>query len=219
MTIARLKCTAVAAALLLAGASAQADTLINEGFESFATLGANGWLLINSGALPGSTSLAQGDVGIFPAQSGSPESYVSGNYNNAVAGGYINSWLITPEFSTAVAGSITFWARADILAGFSDKVAYGISNAGSGDFTGTSLSAPITLTGTWAPITLGFAARGVGTVARFAMVYTGLADTSNYIGIDSVSVVNAVPEPTSWLMLGAGLMGLSILRRRAAVKR
>jgi hypothetical protein len=219
MTIARLKCTAIAAALLLGGASAQADTLINEGFESFATLGANGWLLLNSGALPGTTSLAQGDVSIFPAQSGSPESYVSGNYNNATVGGYINSWLITPQFSTAAAGTITFWARADIAPGYSDKLAYGISNAVSGDFASGSLSAPITLTGTWTPITLNFAARGAGTVARFAMVYTGLADTSNYIGIDSVSVVNAVPEPTSWLMLGAGLMGLSILRRRATANR
>jgi hypothetical protein len=47
--------------------------------------------------------------------------------------------------------------------------------------------------------------------------YVGAADSSNYIGIDTVTVT-AVPEPSTWLLMGLGLAGVAAVRRRTAVK-
>jgi hypothetical protein len=77
-----------------------------------------------------------------------------------------------------------------------------------------TLSAP-TVVGTadWVKYSFQIAAQGTGTTARFAVNYVGSADTANYVGIDSVTVT-AVPEPSSVLMLGAGLAGLAAWTRR-----
>jgi hypothetical protein len=49
---------------------------------------------------------------------------------------------------------------------------------------------------------------------RFAFRYTGEASVANYIGIDTVSVT-AVPEPSTYAMMGLGLAALALVRRRA----
>jgi PEP-CTERM motif len=212
MNTTRMKRTALAVILMGMGAVSQAATLISEGFESFASLGASGWVLTNASDPTGSTNFSAGDPSLFNAQGGSAASYVAGNYNNAAAGGTVNNWLITPSFSTAVAGSISFWARADITPGFSDSLAFGLSQGGSkiSDF---SLGKAVTLGGVWTEYSVNFAAQGAGSVGRFAINYSGPADTSNYIGVDTV-MVTSVPEPSTWLMMGIGLAGLAGAARR-----
>ncbi len=217
MTIARLKTTAIALACLAAGASAQAITLIDEGFNSFAALSGAGWVLSNQSSPVGTTGLYQGDGTLFAAQAGAADSYVAGNFNAAAAGGTLSAWLITPQFSTAADVTVTFYARADIIAPYFDQIAFGFSS-GSSSSAAFTLGSATTLSGGWTQYTGTIAAQGAGSVGRFAIAYIGNADDANYIGIDSLTV-NAVPEPSTWLMFGAGLASLAgLARRRLAVK-
>lgn len=223
MTVVKSKCTVIAAVLIVLGTSANADTvLLNEGFASLAGLAGNGWVLTNNSTPLGSTGWFQGDAGIFAAQAGAPESYAAANFNNAAVGGTISNWLITPTFSTATAVAISFWARADAFAGFADHLAYGLSATGSSNTADFTLGALVTVPTTgWTQYTLSSAAKGAGTFARFAVNYSGSADVSNYLGIDTLSVTSVaavVPEPSTWLMLGLGLLGLTAVRRRRPLR-
>lgn len=212
MTIARFKTTAIAVACLAAGASVQATTLIDEGFNSFAALSGAGWVVLNESAPVGSTGLFQGDGTLFAAQAGAADAYVGGNFNAGAPGGTLSAWLITPQFSTATDIEVSFYARADIIAPYFDQIAFGFSS-GSSSSAAFTLGSATTLSGGWAQYTGTIAAQGAGSFGRFAIAYVGNADDANYIGIDSLTV-NAVPEPSTWLMFGAGMLGLAGLARR-----
>jgi hypothetical protein len=221
MTMSRLKSVAAAAALLVAGSAAQAVVLVSEGFEDRNTLTPAGWVITNNGTPTGTTiPWYQGDQNIFTAQSGSANSYLASNYNNAAAGGYINSVIATPVFATDFATTVTFSARADIAPGYFDFLSWGFSSGSSTQGLFTAVGSTVA-TGAWTQYTATLAAQPSGSTGRFVIVYSGPADFANYVGIDTLTVSNTalVPEPTSWLMLGAGLMGLSILRRRTAAQR
>lgn len=197
--------------------SAQAASLLSEGFDNVANLSSQGWVLSNTSAPVGTTGWYQGVESIFPAHSGEAGSYAAANYNNAAAGGILNNWLITPEFSTGANGAtVSFWLRADAATGFSDQLSFGFSN-GSSDLGAFSMSTPVTIgTDGWMRYAFDVAAGGN---ARFAMQYTGSADFANYVGIDTLSIdaipaAAAVPEPTTMAILFAGVMGLAMSRRR-----
>jgi len=67
-----------------------------------------------------------------------------------------------------------------------------------------------------------FQVTGVGTSAlNFSdvlLLNSQLAELPVQITNGSLSTVNAVPEPSTWLMLGAGLAGLGFMRARAGGK-
>ncbi len=196
-------------ALLVSGmmTSASAAVVIAEGFDNVGDLQSKGWILDNSSTPAGSTSWYQGDQIQFAAQSGAPESYIAANFNNAAAGGTLNNWLYTPEFSTLVGVTVSFWLNAADAAGFSDKIAYGFTDASGVAADLVSLTVG---TNGWTQYSAYIGPRA-GT-ARFAFQYFGDADTANYVGLDSVVV--DVPEPASILILAAGAMGLVATRRR-----
>ncbi|SEL83821.1 PEP-CTERM protein-sorting domain-containing protein/MYXO-CTERM domain-containing protein [Roseateles sp. YR242] len=204
------------AALALVGAmaSAHADaTLISEGFDNVANLTSSGWQILNLNTPAGLTSpWVQGDETVFTALSGAGNSYISSNFNNAAAGGSLASWLITPVFSTAENLVITFWAKADIIDGYYDQLAFGLVDA-AGNPSSLVLDTQVTVTGDWSQYTLSLAGLGAGTTARFAIEYVGSADLSNYVGVDNLAVT-AVPEPGSFALAGLGLIGLVAVRRR-----
>lgn len=205
-------------ALAISGAmaSAQAGVLLEEGFDNVPGLASKGWVLTNASAPPGVTgTFYQGDQTQFESHSGAPESYAAANYGSAAAGGQLNNWLITPEFSTALGATVSFWLRGGEALDFTDSVSFGFSN-GSSELSAFNLLPTVTVAaGEWVKYVFNLdATAGTG---RFAINYTGAADTSNYLGVDSLSISDLaaeVPEPASILILAAGAMGLVAARRR-----
>jgi hypothetical protein len=92
---------------------------------------------------------------------------------------------------------------------------YGLTDAIHATAGAASQAFVSTLTGTndWETETLDFVATGSTTT----ILLVGSAG-DNYIGLDNVGVVlisgPAVPEPTSIAMVGVGMAGLDLLRRR-----
>jgi hypothetical protein len=201
-------------ALALSGsvASAQAGVAVNEGFNDVTTLGAKGWVMTNASTPGGTTGWFQGDHGMFPAQAGAAESFIAADFNNAPVGGTLSNWLITPEFSNETDVFVSLWLRGIADDGYSDNVAFGFSN-GSIDFADFTIAQTVTVpTGDWTRYDLYLGAHGTGATGRFAIQYTGAADTSNYVGVDSLTVT--VPEPSTMLVMMTGLMGVAAMRRR-----
>lgn len=206
-------------ALAIAGAmtTAQATVVINEGFETASTL--TGWSLVNASTPTGTAPLTwfQPNAGVTTAQSGSDYSYRIANYNSAAVGGILNDWLVTPVFSTLNGATVSFWLTGEAYPDTSDNVSYGFIDA-TGAFTSLVLSTAVTVTtGVWTQYTATIGAN-VAATSRFAINYFGNADTSNFVGVDSLIVdvadATAVPEPTSIAILAAGFMGLAAARRR-----
>ena len=211
---------ATAALIAMAATAAHADgppPLLSEGFDSVAGL-SSGWTLTNASTPGGTTGWFQGDAGIFAAQAGAADSYIAANFNNAPLGGTISNWLIGPTFSTELAGTVSFWARGAADEGFADHLDFGISDSGSSAIGSFVLGSVVTVSGDWTQYSFNYSAHGAGSTARFGIHYTGLADESNYVGIDTVTVT-PVPEPSTWLLFGAGLLGLVIRSRRRAAAR
>jgi hypothetical protein len=207
---------ALASGLSFSAASG-AVTLIEEGFDNIASL-ADVWSLVNQSTAGGLTAtFFQGSTAVFDAQAGAANSYIASNYEVAAPGGTVSNWLVTPSFSTEVAGSVSFWLRGDPFEGTQDVVKYGfIDVAPSGTAAGTFASSTTVTANTagWQQITVSFAAGGAGSVGRFGWEHGNVA--ANYIGIDSVLITNvsAVPEPAESLLLSLGLLGVFLMRRR-----
>jgi len=209
-----LRCAAAAAVLALAAGAAHAQVVVvNEGFGNVAALPASGWALVNASAPVGSTGWFQGDQTIFPAFAGAPEAYIASNFNSAAAGGTIANYLFTPLFTTQGGGTVSFWARSAGDEGFADHLRVGRTAGGSapGDFI--QVGPDITLTDSWTQYSFTIAAQGVGATGRAAIEYFGVADTSDYVGVDSLNV-NVVPEPETWALFGLGLAALGVVTRR-----
>ena len=215
MPISRLKTTLLASAMALAG-TANAATLLNEVFSgSLSALTTAGWVVTNLSSTVGTTSWFRPvDTDIFAAQDGSAN-YIAANYNSGVVGGTVDNWLITPTFSTATAGLVDLWIYSAGDAGYTDTVKFGFSTTGSSATSAFTTGSLVTVAGTWTEYTFAFAAAGAGSTARFAVEYTGNADTLDQIGIDSLTITTAaVPEPTTWTMFAFGAAALAAAARR-----
>ena len=208
------KKTLVALALIGASAAAQSEVLVSENFNNVASLNGSGWVMNNNSTPVGTVAnWFQGDQTTFAAQAGPANSYAAANYNNAAVGGTLDNWLITPVFDTTNDVTVSFWARSDQFADYRDHLAVGLSKGSGTALTSFVLGNAFEVAGDWAHYTVTLASQGWGSTGRLAFQYTGDADMSNYVGIDTLTVTR-VPEPASLLLLGAGLMGLVASRRR-----
>jgi len=213
----------IAGALCAGVGAAQAQqVLLSEGFDNVPNLSTAGWVIGNMSTPVGDVTEGwyQGtpDPTRFAAQIGFPTSYAASSFNTAAAGGTLSNWLITPSFSTASDTQISFWVRGANDAGFFDSFSYGLSSGSSDSAAFSLLPTSVAPTADWTQVTLTLPAQGAGTIGRLAIVYSGAADTSNYIGIDTLSVT-AVPEPQTWLLSAAGLAAcIAVVRRRKSAR-
>jgi len=211
----------LAAAMLTLAASAHADpTLINEGFDDITTLAGAGWSFQNDSvpATPGE-SWFQGDNTLaFTAQSGAANSYIASSFLAAEPGGFIDNLLVTPFFSLESDVLLTFWARSQIVPGFTDTFAVlAGTTAGSALEVVSEVLGATVAAGDWTQYSVLLTGQGAGSVGRFGFEYFGPSDSSNYLGIDTVTVT-AVPEPGTYLLMGLGLAALGALRSRKAAR-
>jgi hypothetical protein len=195
--------------------SPQSAVIFSENFDDVSNL--PGFLQVNASS-PGNSSFFQGNESVFAAHSGAANSYIAANFLSPANGaGFIDSYLISPVLTLNAASTLSFFTRtAD--AGFTDKLEVRFSSGSGSDIsTFTTLLTTVGADGTFPSD--GFqqfvATLPVTGTGRFAFRYFGDSSTADYIGIDTVSVTSAVPEPSTYAMMGLGLAALALARRKA----
>lgn len=201
------------AALAPSGAGAAGAVILTENFNQVGALG--NWVQVNH-SLPPGQGWFQGNPGVFGSQSGPADAYIGANYLSAALGsGSIDNWLITPELMLYGPTQLSFFTRTESVPGLNDmlEVRFSAGTDTSGFSTLlTTIGGPSAYPGSWQQITADLSLSGSG---RFGFRYSGDAAVANYIGIDTVRVMNAVPEPSAYIMLGLGLAVVSLLRRKS----
>lgn len=213
------KFTRMTGAVLLACAawaplSSHAVEVLSEGFGYVSNL--SGWSQLNNSMPPG-TGWFQGATDVFGAQRGPGNSYAAANYLGAANGmGVVDNWLITPTLALSGISTLSFWTRSEGAAGFSDLLEVRFAS-GSGSTADDFDVLLLTIGGEagypsqWQQWSTNLTVEGEG---RFAFRYVGDAATLDYVGLDTVRVVTAVPEPSSYLMLLGGLVAIGAGARR-----
>ncbi|HEX8785120.1 MAG TPA: choice-of-anchor J domain-containing protein [Telluria sp.] len=213
--------TALLSLAALGSTAARADgvQVLDEGFASVANL--NGWVQMNDSTPPGNAWF-QGNSALFPAQAGAPDAYAAASFLSAANGmGHVDNWLITPTLDLSGLTTLSFFTRSAGEPGFNDVLELRFSSGAGTDAAGfttllTTVGGAADFPSAWTRFSASLAITGSG---RFAFRYVGPADILSQVGLDSVSVVTAVPEPASWMMLAMGAGLLPLLGRSARPSR
>jgi len=215
--------------LVAAAGSAQAVTVLSEGFDNVAGLAATGWVQVNNSTAPVGTGWFQGNAGVFTAFSGAANSYAAANFVGTTSPtGAISNWLILPTMTLDSSSVLSFLVR-NAGDGFLDKLEVRLSTNGAstnvgatsssvGDFGIMLGSYSSDTAGGWVGLSYSLFGLSAPTTGRLAFRYVvdNVATAGNYIGIDDVLVTAAVPEPATYLLMALGVAGLMLRRRHSA---
>lgn len=205
----------------------QAAVVFQEDFDNVA--GLSGWQNVNNSDAPGPNSWFQGNNVIFPQHS--TTGYAAANYNATTGANEISVWLTTPTILVDNTYQLSFWTRTVELAAFADSLEVRMATAGTsvgstatsvGDYTNlmAHINPGLTLTGypeAWTNYVVTVTGLSGPTNVSFGFRYhvpNGGPEGSNsdYIGLDSVTVIT--PEPASMAVIGLGMAAMARRRKR-----
>jgi hypothetical protein len=133
-------------AAMLIGGAVNAQTLLYEGFDSFAGALSNGWSQVNNSNPQGPTMWEQGSgtIGVATGHSGDSTSYISDTYTATSevgsGSGNISDWVISPEVTVENGDSITLWTISFNSASFPDRLEVRMSATGGSSVGGDDAS-------------------------------------------------------------------------------
>lgn len=204
--------------------AAQASTVLYATFDNFA---ASGWTAKNVDYMtrtenPGYPSWFQGNPEVFSAQSGAASSYFASDKTARVPTGEASvTFLISPAFEipyNASTVTLSFYTRSSDEGTGGDRLLVNYIGANWNPVYDSNVIGYVgdnqhPYPSEWTKYTYQLPA-WQGSSMRIALMY-GLTTESSYVGIDTLAVtINAVPEPSAWLMLAGGLAGIGMLARR-----
>lgn len=219
---------ALVSALALAFAGSASAASLTEGFDTGVPVG---WTVKNNSVPVGTIAWFQGGSGTtFAGHQGGQTSYVGANFNSTGNVGDISDWLILPSMSFNAGDVLSFYTRTATNSSWADRLEVRFSATGGtdvgndansvGTFTTLLLSINPDLGASgypqaWTQYSVALDAAANGAIAFRYFVPDGGASgsNSNYIGVDTLSITAAVPEPTTYGLMALGL-GLIGLRRR-----
>ena len=208
------------AGILAVGASvcANATPLFSENFDNVAGLGALGWLQTNNSTPPGESGWFTGNAGVFGAQAGAADSYIAADFLNAGLGGNVDNWLISPLVTLNYGDMVSFYTRTNgAVPGDSLDLLFSNGSTNLADFSSV-LSIPSTGYPTdWTQLSYTYAGESVNLRLAFRYRVTDTSANGDYIGIDSLNVTH-VPEPSTLVLIGAGLMLVPLVWRRRSTR-
>jgi hypothetical protein len=206
--------------LLSSGAGANAQTLLQENFNSLATpiVLPTGWAELNLSSPIGTNGWFAGNTASFTAFDGPDNGYIAVNFQSGTGVSTLNNWLMTPTVTVQNGDEISFYTRVPASSSWADRLELrqsvvgasstnpsGLTNVGS--YTTLCLTVNPNLVAadypqTWTKFTYVVAGLTGQVSSRYALRYTvpdggPSGNNSNYVGVDALQVKRPITNDVS----------------------